>query len=554
MSVGDHAMKLRVLVLCGGVALAGVALPAVADDEVALTPLESPLQLDATLELGVLRGRAREFVFDPDAGGVRVSRLDWDLDNVAMLRAGLAWHPRPWLSFHVQGATNRSNSAHLSDYDFNVDDCPPAAGGGSLCISTHPQTQLTRALEVNAGLDLRLVHHRLGDVSALFAYQWQAYDWRAYGGDSNYAGPLTPGAGITYAQRWYTPTLGLRWWRRFGAFDASLEGRGSAWARATDRDHHHLRGLLFDESFRSVDMFALAAELGYQFREGVRLSLRYDFQRWTLARGDTRLIDFNAGVEDSFAGAAGVSLYTQSVGLGVTVNLDRALVDDNAPPADPWRGGYGGFVVGPYWGQAAWHTRALGLPPLALIEDTRDVDFDSRAAYGGAFIGRSLRYRSWLLGVEADFGRVDADSYASGIPGSDIAEQLRASPDVLVVGTRWDASVRARVGRNLEANTLAYVTAGVAAQYQRYRVSCLLDGSWCLDDREAKYNTSQLGWTLGVGFETLFARGWFARVEYRYTDIGSFDHAFFSATASDRVATRLRASSHRLLFGVGLRF
>ena len=83
---------------------------------------------------------------------------------------------------------------------------------------------------------LRVPHHRLGDVSALLGYQWQGYDWRSYGGDANYAGPLPPGAGISSAQRWYTPTLGLHWSCDFGAVDVRLQGSGSASASATDRD------------------------------------------------------------------------------------------------------------------------------------------------------------------------------------------------------------------------------------------------------------------------------------------------------------------------------
>ncbi len=543
------------LILASAMALAA---DATVDDQPEATPdVPSPAAtIDVSLDLGVLRGRAREFVFDPDAGGATVSRLDWDLDNVAMMRVGLAWRPRPWLAFRLQGATNRSNSADMFDYDFNLDDCPSAAGGGTLCVSTQHDTQLERALELNADLDVRLLHHRLGDVSALLGYQWQSYDWRSYGGDSNYAGPWTPGAGISYGQRWRTPTLGVRWSRTVGAFELSLQGIGSAWARAQDRDHHHLRSLLFTESFRSVDMFAVGAELAYQFRADMRLHLRYDFQRWLLGRGDTRVVDFSDGSDTRFAASAGASLYTQAFSLGVEISLERvaAGMSDGVAPVDPWRGGYGGFVAGPYWRHAGWHTRSLSVPTLVPIANTRDVDFDSRAAYGGAFIGRALRYRAWLLGVEADFGRVDADDYVTGIPGSDRAKRLRASPDVVVAATRWDTSLRARIGRNLKANTLAYLTAGLAAQHQRYRVSCLRGGTWCVADREAKFNANRLGWILGAGLETALAHGWFARAEYRYTDVGSFDHEFFSATPSDRVATRLDASSQRLLFGLGLRF
>ena len=189
-----------------------------------------------------------------------------------------------------------------------------------------------------------------------------------------------------------------------------------------------------------------------------------------------------------------------------------------------------------------------------LDEDTRAVNFDSAAAYAGFFLGHRWRRRAWLWNVEADFGRADANDYVSGIPGTDSAEALKASPDVVVASARWDGSVRLRLGRALNASTQAYVTGGVAAQYLRYRVSCLADGFWCILDRAATTSTIRPGWTLGAGLETALARGWFARAEYRYTELVDFSHEFFSATPIDSIGTQLGANSHRLLFGLGLRF
>ncbi len=518
----------------------------------------SPSKLTVDIELGVLRGRAREFVFNPNpnAGGATLSRLDWDLDHVAMVGVVLAYRPRDWWQLKVGGATNRSNGADLVDYDFNIFFCPPAASAGTLCKSTHHDTQLERALSFDAELAVRLLRFRGGELLGRVGYKWRAFDWRGYGGDANYAGALPPGAGISYQQRWDTPYLGVRWWRDFGAFEVGLEGSGSAWASAHARDHHHLRSLVFTERFRDVGTFALGAELGYQFRHNIRLSLRYEFERWLLARGDTRVVDLFDGSERSFAGVAGVSLYTQSLSLGVSIALDRVpdAGSASATPPDIWRGSYAGFVAGPIRSQAGWRTRSLSQPAFAPEAATRAANFDSTAAYAGAFVGHGVRWHSWLMGGEVDFGRADANDYVSGIAGTGTAESLPASPDVTVVGSRWDSSLRLRAGRNLGADILAYVTGGVAVQHLRYRVSCHLDGPWCVSDREAKFNTNRAGWTLGAGLETAFAQGWFARAEYRYADAGRFAHDFFSATPEDRVATRLGASSHRLLLGIGLRF
>ena len=517
--------------------------------------VETPARLLLDLSVGALRGRAREFVFD---AGTTVSRLDWDLDNVAMFKAGLDYLPRDWLRFYASGAINRSTNAGLVDYDFDAPFCPPAAQGGTLCVSTHPHTELERAYLLDLGLDVRLLHHRYGDVSGIAGYRSQSYAWRSYGGAANYAGALPAGVGISYQQWWRTPYLGIGWTRSFGAYQLSLRGSGSTWASAHDRDHHHLRSLLFTERFRAASTFALSAELGYQVRPGLRLTLSYDFERWLLARGDTRLQDLLLDADLSFADAAGVSLYTQSLRIGAVIELERLAPNlaDIGPPVDVWRGSYAGLVFGPLWRHADWRTVSLaGFEQTALLDaDTRSANFDSVAAYAGFFLGHRWRRHAWLWSVEADFGRADANDYVSGIPGFVSAELLASSPDVIVSSARWDSSVRLRLGRALSATTQAYVTGGVAAQYLRYRVSCLADGFWCTVDRAATTSTIRPGWTLGAGLETALARGWFARAEYRYTGLVDFSHEFFSATPIDSIGTRLGANSHRLLFGLGLRF
>ena len=63
-----------------------------------------------------------------------------------------------------------------------------------------------------------------------------------------------------------------------------------------------------------------------------------------------------------------------------------------------------------------------------------------------------------------------------------------------------------------------------------------------------------VGYTLGAGFEYLYAGNWFTRGEYRYTNTGSFSHQFFANAPVDTVSTKLDTASHRLTFGVGYKF
>ena len=62
------------------------------------------------------------------------------------------------------------------------------------------------------------------------------------------------------------------------------------------------------------------------------------------------------------------------------------------------------------------------------------------------------------------------------------------------------------------------------------------------------------GYTVGLGYEAQYSGNWFTRGEYRYTNTGSFDHAFFANAPIDTVSTKIDSSSHRLTFGLGYRF
>lgn len=99
------------------------------------------VKVDASI--GVLHGVAKEFVFN-NATGATVSRLDWRYSNTLMLNAGVSARPWNWLVTGVRASTNLTTASHMNDFDFNVFFCPPAPGGGTLCASNHPGTEVAR--------------------------------------------------------------------------------------------------------------------------------------------------------------------------------------------------------------------------------------------------------------------------------------------------------------------------------------------------------------------------------------------------------------------------
>jgi outer membrane immunogenic protein len=97
----------------------------------------------------------------------------------------------------------------------------------------------------------------------------------------------------------------------------------------------------------------------------------------------------------------------------------------------------------------------------------------------------------------------------------------------------WDGSVRARAGYLVTPWILAYGTAGFAygdvSGSFGYSAHDIFDlgysttggGSW---------SDTRVGWTAGGGVETIISAGLTLRLEYRYTDLGSYSKSLPLAT------------------------
>jgi outer membrane immunogenic protein len=141
-------------------------------------------------------------------------------------------------------------------------------------------------------------------------------------------------------------------------------------------------------------------------------------------------------------------------------------------------------------------------------------------AFGGAlYSGYNWENNNIVYGIEGDVGYSGADATRNGIETKNQA----------------NGSVRGRLGYDFNP-FLLYGTAGVAAG--RIKAS---DGS-------SSDSATGVGWTAGVGAETMITNNVTARVEYRYTDYGSkrFD------LDSGRVSRGFDENSVKV--GIGMKF
>ena len=158
--------------------------------------------------------------------------------------------------------------------------------------------------------------------------------------------------------------------------------------------------------------------------------------------------------------------------------------------------------------------------------------------YGGLHAGYNVLIPSRiLLGVEADI------SFPNFLEGDAIATGQRTGRGS-VVTDRLDfvSTARGRLGYAFD-HWMAYTTAGFAWSQARLTESPGARGDDDILRRQP------LGWSLGAGAETAFARDWTARLEYLYDDFGHVTGVFATGTRFDT-----RINEHTLRLGLNRRF
>jgi outer membrane immunogenic protein len=79
----------------------------------------------------------------------------------------------------------------------------------------------------------------------------------------------------------------------------------------------------------------------------------------------------------------------------------------------------------------------------------------------------------WVAGVEGDFGLANQNTKLAGFRGSPAFLSTGSSDDGLAVRTRWDSSLRGRLGYLVAPTTLAYATGGIAWQHYEVTSTCV---------------------------------------------------------------------------------
>jgi outer membrane immunogenic protein len=194
----------------------------------------------------------------------------------------------------------------------------------------------------------------------------------------------------------------------------------------------------------------------------------------------------------------------------------------------------------------------------ACIETPFSFNGNKTTVTGGGFLGYRIQLGSYVVGAEGDINAKSASSSAS-LGDSNF---YRTEMFYGTAKQGWDASVRGRLGYLVTPWTMVYGTGGVAfgevsgsLAYSAFAI----DGSSVVGG--GTWSTTRTGWTGGGGVEVMLSQLWSVRLEYRYTDFGTFTenvplHTFCVACSSpsSNASINLHPTNSAVRAGIALNF
>lgn len=233
-------------------------------------------------------------------------------------------------------------------------------------------------------------------------------------------------------------------------------------------------------------------EAGFVVGAGIEKMI---FRKWTL-KAEYLFLGFDAGnaCTPVFCGSAVDSqfdVHVFRIGLNYHFGPSGPL---QAPAARTpgWGGFYASVILGYGRGDTEWSDPSFG---------TTSGEFDGKGAIAGFGVGFSWQNARWIYGIESDA----ALTWIKAVSATPFCLCFSAEAEIKHLFT-----VRGRAGYLLTANTLIFVTGGLA-------VASLQFGN----PNQGTGNAIEVGPTVGAGIEVRAAEDWTIKNEYLYASFGS---------------------------------
>jgi outer membrane immunogenic protein len=203
---------------------------------------------------------------------------------------------------------------------------------------------------------------------------------------------------------------------------------------------------------------------------------------------------------------------------GVASAADLPIGAPVAAPLIPvpptWEGWYLGLNAG---GHAARDKLSTVTTPgglfsaaqVAQIDGASPATLNFASGMGGVQTGYNWQFGHTIAGIEVDANAI-AGTAKRAVGAISLVDQIK-QPGFLL-------TVRPRLGWAFDHRSLLYVTGGYAFGTVQAVDTITVAALSFQSDVTAR----QSGWTAGLGYEYAFSRGWSAKIEYLYVDLGSF--------------------------------
>jgi outer membrane protease len=292
-------------------------------------PVFAGSSLSVEIYGGYLTGTAGEYVYNVPGNGTKLSQLNWQIDNAAILGGRLTYRPFDWLNLRLGGWSVVASGNAQDDFDW----FRGYNGFDSWTDWSHSGvTEIAKAYQIDVSAAARL--HQFGsvEISGLAGYRFLTLKMNDFGGHFIYStnggfrndvGTFDPNElGIAYQQWWHTPYLGVGAIYSGEKFKLTAELIGSPLVMARDKDHHNSRNLVFKERFTPSWMLGATLAVEYALSAQVALTARADYQRYFEARGGTDILNGESGrLERLPKPAAGGDFDALALTMGLKVSL-----------------------------------------------------------------------------------------------------------------------------------------------------------------------------------------------------------------------------------------
>jgi plasminogen activator len=271
------------------------------------------------ISLGYLNGKAKETVYMDTGSNEKLSELDWRLEQVLMLGAGVSVKPLSWLRFNADlwfKVNDGSGSMDDNDWLLYTDDWSHWS---------HSNVTVTKGILFDINTELTFLKIDESSFFAILGYKHDNWEWESKGGYGiysvysfrDYSFNLPDGKGITYEQTFDVPYLGIGFRANIDPITVSGRLFGSTLVTGSDKDQHHLRNLEFKEEFTSGKMYGLDLACTYNFTPHLATTAAFQYQKFDNTRADTTIKDLDTGAQWSSKDDSGIGNTTSMVSLSL---------------------------------------------------------------------------------------------------------------------------------------------------------------------------------------------------------------------------------------------